>query len=105
MAHGYSHPHQRKPLPILSITLMAHDRSSIAIAKYTIINVSTDQTKILGPARAKRSAFQPRSRSAILSMMGDFVNFFKESTKYFQGKYCSSHGSCSSVFVKSISLH
>jgi hypothetical protein len=32
---------------------MAHDRISIAIAKYTIINVSTDQTKILGPARAK----------------------------------------------------
>ena len=96
--------------PKSNTPLRAQGGRSIAIAKYTNMEVSTNWTKIFLPAFVSKSAFQPGSRSATRSMIGwtcCFVSFRKESgtPRYLQGKSDSWQGRCSCIVILSSSEH
>ena len=63
-------PLHRKPLLILSMDLSAQVGRSTAMAKYTIMEVSTNWTSTFLPSIVNKSTFQPGNWSAI------FINYW-----------------------------
>jgi hypothetical protein len=74
-------PFQIKPRRSLSIDLITHLGTFMAMRRYTGIVESTNQTRVVLPARLSRDAFQLGRRSAIFSIhckRSPFLSFLLE---------------------------